>query len=336
MDKVAVAILNYNGLEHLKTFLPSVAAYSLPHPIYIIDNASTDESRKWVENTYPLVRWIQLEENYGFTGGYNRGLQQIEAEIFILLNSDVEVTPNWISPFLAIMQDKEVAACQPKILAYKQKDTFEYAGAAGGMLDRLGYPYCKGRIFDTLEKDLGQYDEPTPIFWASGACMVVRASDYREAGGLPEDYFAHMEEIDLCWRFHLMGKKVMSCPASTVFHLGGGTLQQYNPRKTYLNFRNNLSTLYKYSAAGRLFWILPIRFFLDILAAIHYLIKGQGQHTLAILKGIFHFYKKILRGRLSRKFIKRAHYPVPLFSSSILFSYHLAGKRTYSQLSNTK
>ena len=267
MNKVAIAILNYNGKNLLEQFLPSVIKYSNGYPIYIIDNASTDDSIEFIKRQYPAIETILLSENYGYSGGYNQGLLKINATYFILLNSDIEVTENWIGPIISLLEDNDqIAACQPKILSFLEKDKFEYAGAAGGFIDTLGYPFCRGRIFDKVETDLGQYDDTREIFWATGACLFMRSSAFQESGGFDEDFFAHMEEIDLCWRLQHLGYKIFYNHQSTVYHLGGGTLKKSNPFKTYLNFRNSLYTLYKNASFISLFWKLPLRWILDLLA----------------------------------------------------------------------
>src|SRR5690606_32957114 len=239
--KVAVVILNFNGAKLLKQFLPSVIKHTPSWcEIIVADNASTDNSLQVMKEYFPHIRIIPLSENTGFAGGYNRALKQVDAEYYVLLNSDIEVTPQWVESVIQFMDaNKDVAACQPKILAYHQKNEFEHAGASGGFMDYLGYPFCRGRLFNTLEKDSGQYNQPIEIFWATGACMFIRSNEYHAAGALDEYFFAHMEEIDLCWRLKRKGLRLFCIPQSQVFHVGGGTLHKSNPRKTYLNFRNN-------------------------------------------------------------------------------------------------
>ncbi|MBC8110364.1 MAG: glycosyltransferase family 2 protein, partial [Verrucomicrobia bacterium] len=235
MEKLAVVILNYNGKHHLQTFLPSVISHSSGFSVFVADNGSSDDSITFLKENFPTVKIISLGQNHGFSKGYNLALHQVASEYVVLLNSDVEVTENWISPVLDLLEkDKIIAACQPKMLAYAQKTQFEYAGAAGGFLDFLGYPFCQGRLFDAMETDTGQYNKTTEIFWASGACMFVRSEVYQQLGGLDDDFFAHMEEIDLCWRMKNAGYQIMYCPESTIFHLGGGTLNKTNARKTFL------------------------------------------------------------------------------------------------------
>ena len=248
MKKISIVILNWNGEEMLRAFLPSVLVCSSGRDVEVCvaDNGSTDASCAMLEEEFPIVRLIRLDENYGFAEGYNRALSQIDAEYVILLNSDVEVTPDWLQPLTEFMDNHpEVAACQPKIMSYKKRDTFEYAGAAGGFIDKLGYPFCRGRIFDVVEKDEGQYDTPLPVFWATGAALMIRLDVYKQVGGLDGRFFAHMEEIDLCWRLRSRGYGIYCIPQSEVYHVGGATLKKENPRKTFLNFRNNLLMLYK-------------------------------------------------------------------------------------------
>jgi len=259
MDLVSIVILNYNGRKHLQTFLPSVVKFSQDYPIIVADNNSNDESIQFLRDRYPNIRIIQFEENHGFCKGYNLAIAQVKSEFCILLNSDVEVTANWIEPMLKMMEsDPSIAACQPKILAYSSRNQFEYAGAGGGFIDFLGYPFCRGRLFNSLEEDERQYNDITPVFWASGACFFTRTEIFLESGGFDEDFFAHMEEIDLCWRMQLKGFGVWYCGESTVYHLGGGTLPKTSPKKTYLNFRNSLLVLIKNHRTGVLLYSLII------------------------------------------------------------------------------
>lgn len=285
MSTVAVVILNYNGEQFLRQFLPAVLQHSTEAQIIVADNASTDESIKILNAEFPAVRLIQLKSNYGFCGGYNRALQEVNADYYVLLNSDVEVTSQWLQPIIKILDDHpHIAAAQPKIKSFHNKDDFEYAGAAGGFIDILGYPFCRGRIFDEVEKDLGQYNDTREIFWATGACMVVRSKLYHQLGGLDEDFFAHMEEIDLCWRLKRQGHSIYYVGNSAVYHVGGGTLSKVNPRKTYLNFRNGLSLLIKNLSLPALLWKLPFRIILDYVAAIRFLVQGQANHAWAIVR----------------------------------------------------
>lgn len=333
MHTIAVVILNYNGQQFLEKFLPEVVAHSAPHAVIVADNASTDSSVAYLRENFPQVRLIQLKENGGFSRGYNESLAQVEADFYVLLNSDVMVTPHWLEPILTYLeQNTDVTALQPKILAYHLPTHFEYAGAGGGFLDGLGYPFCRGRIFDTLEKDEGQYAHAIPIFWASGACMVVRAEAYHRLGGLEDAFFAHMEEIDLCWRIWRSGGMIHYLPDSTVYHVGGGTLAQGSPRKTYLNFRNNLALLTKNLPARRLFGKLLLRFCLDGLACLRFVGKGEFGQARAVLKAYWDFYKKF---RFWRKKYQQflPEYPnAPIYPKSIIWQYYLMGKKKFSDL----
>jgi GT2 family glycosyltransferase len=298
--KIAVVILNHNGEKLLPQFLPSVIECSKEATVFVADNGSTDSSLKILEKDFNQVRLIKLDKNYGFCGGYNRALKQIQAEYYILLNSDVEVTQEWLTPMVELMESqKEIAAIQPKILSWHQKEYFEYAGAGGGFIDWLGYPFCRGRLFDFVEKDEDQYNDTREVFWATGACLMVRSSVYHELGGLDEDFFAHMEEIDLCWRIQRAGFKVFYCGQSTVYHVGAGTLSRQNPRKTYLNFRNGIWLLYKNLSFSNLMVKLPLRIAFDNLAAIRFLVMGQFKDFRAVwlayvhcIKGLPKLYKK--------------------------------------------
>ncbi|UXX78944.1 glycosyltransferase family 2 protein [Reichenbachiella carrageenanivorans] len=334
MAKTAVVILNYNGAQYLEQFLPSVVQYSDTAEIIIADNASTDQSLAFLKDNYPDLRLIVFEENLGYTGGYNEALQQLDHDYCILLNSDIEVTPNWIEPITNFMDEHpEVAACQPKILDYQDKTKFEYAGAAGGFIDFMGYPYCRGRLFDTLESDLGQYDDITEITWATGACMFVRTSDFKAAGGFDVDFFAHMEEIDLCWRFRLMGKALYCIPASKIYHVGGGTLNKLNPRKTYLNFRNNLSLLFKNESGTALLWKLPFKFVLDWAAALKFGLDQSWDHAWAVLRAQFDFMRRLLSNWKKRR---KIHFQTTkkVSNTKVLlpFQYFIKDKRTFDQL----
>lgn len=300
MSKTAVVILNWNGASYLTRFLPSVCEHTPAEAdIVVADNGSTDTSREAV-SAFPRVKWLALGENYGFAEGYNRALREITADYYVLLNSDVEVTPCWLEPLTDYLDEHpEVAACQPKIKSYHRKNFFEHAGAAGGMIDMLGYPYCRGRMFDYVEEDQGQYNEPARIFWASGACLCVRSSLFHEAGGLDKDFFAHMEEIDLCWRLGCRGWSVFYVPDSTIFHIGGGSLPKENPRKDYLNFRNNLLMLYKNVPPKQLRRIMLIRFWMDFAAALQAYVQGRKATAKAIMKA----HKDYKRMRMEPDFI---------------------------------
>jgi hypothetical protein len=329
--KVAVVILNWNGKALLQQFLPSVVQNSPEATLYVADNASTDDSVPFLRKGFPQVKLIQNKTNGGFAKGYNDALQHLKEDIFVLLNSDVEVTEGWLRPLLAEMeQDKQLAALQPKILNYRKKDFFEYAGAAGGYIDAMGYPYCRGRIFDTLEQDRGQYDDTREIFWATGACMMIRKNAFFEAGGFDEDFFAHQEEIDLCWRLHNSGLKVKAVGASKVYHLGGGTLNAMHPRKTFLNFRNSLFTVVKNAPQDKVFLIIFLRLLLDGLAGVKFLFQLKPSHTAAIVKAHFQFYKKARKmWRKRRTSSKKTKYYNNL---SVVFGYYLQGKKEFKRL----
>lgn len=336
MDKAAVVLLNYNGKAYLEKFLPEIIKYSTGYSIYVIDNASTDESVASIKMNFPQVKTIILDQNYGFSGGYNLGLRQVKAEYYILLNTDVAVTSNWINPVLQLMEnDKSIAACQPKILSYHQPTYFEYAGAAGGYIDALGYPFCRGRIFDHLEEDLGQYNDTRPVFWASGACFFIQSGLFHRSGGFDHDFFAHMEEIDLCWRLNSAGYKIYYCADSTVFHVGGGTLSGTNPHKTYLNFRNNLTMLYKNSNFFQFLWKYSFRLALDYLAALRELLKQRFQVTLAILRAHLHFWKSCRVNNLKKittKSVRKGFKVEEIYPGSIVIEYFFKKKKTFGAL----
>ena len=292
--KIAVVILNWNGQKLLEKFLPSVVKYSQEATVYVIDNASTDDSIVFLKKNFLNVKLIQLDQNYGYAGGYNRGLQQIDADIYALVNSDVEVTENWLYPVLKTFEtEPETVVVQPKIKDYKNKKMFEYAGASGGFLDFFGYPYCDGRILFNVEEDKGQYDQAKEIFWASGACFFIKKDTFNRHKGFDENFFAHQEEIDLCWRIKHTGKQIKYIPESEVYHLGGASLETQNPFKTYLNFRNNLMMLLKNLPAFFIFPVIFTRLILDGLAGIVFLVQGKHKHTWAVVKAHFGFYKRI-------------------------------------------
>jgi GT2 family glycosyltransferase len=292
-SNIAVVILNWNGQKYLEKFLPFVLSSITPNiNIFVADNGSTDDSIPFLETKYSDIRIIRFTENYGFAKGYNEALKQVEADYYVILNSDVEVQPGWLQPMLALLEsDSTIAACQPKILSFHNKKMFEYAGAAGGWLDKYGYPFAKGRIFDVCEKDNGQYDQSEPIFWASGAALFIRSSVFHQLKGFDEYFFAHQEEIDLCWRIQLAGYKIYSCPSSVVFHVGGGTLPRGNSLKTYLNFRNNKIMMSKNLPLAKKIWIMPVRNFLDGLSAWKGLLSGDGGYFIAILRAQLAFFK---------------------------------------------
>ena len=336
MCKVTVAILNYNGEEMLGRFLPSVLQNSPGARIVVADNASTDGSVAFMKEYFPGVGLILLDRNYGFAEGYNRVMEHVDTEYVLLLNSDVEVTPGWLEPLVAALDaDENVVACQPKVLDYKRKSHFEYAGAAGGFIDRYGYPFCRGRIFDTVEEDKGQYDTVADIFWATGAALLVRTAAYRDAGGLDGRFFAHMEEIDLCWRLRARGHRIVCVPASTVYHVGGATLSVGNPRKSYLNFRNNLLMLYKNLPADELCRVMAVRCVLDYVAAFRFALGGSWAHCKAVVEARRDFrrmkndYKAVREANLA---IVRANEIKERTGFSILWQYHAKGKKMYAQL----
>jgi GT2 family glycosyltransferase len=336
---VAIVILNWNGKAFLEQFIPSVLASAYPNKrVIVADNGSTDDSISFLQQWHPTVEIIYNKNNFGFAGGYNLALQQVQSDYYILLNSDVEVTPNWIGPVIELMEsDQSIAACQPKILAFNHKEKFEYAGASGGWLDRFGYPFMRGRVFDDCESDQGQYDDAQPCFWASGAAMFVRAVAYHEMGGLDSSFFAHQEEIDLCWRLQLAGYKVYVQPASVVYHVGGGTLPRGNSRKTFLNFRNNLMMLAKNLPLSSAIWKIPVRFFLDILSAGKGLLSGDGGYFLAIARAHLHFIGWLMFRR------KQSLFPVKMggtlrgwYKGSVVWAYFAKGKKAFSEIVGNK
>lgn len=294
MSKIAVVILNWNGKSWLEQFLPTVILHSKQAEIYVVDNASTDDSVSYLQKEFPNVHIVLNDGNYGFAKGYNRGLKHIDAELYCLLNSDVEVTENWLEPILQLYYNHpEIAAIQPKILSYANKDKFEFAGAAGGFIDNLGYPYCRGRIFDETEIDYGQYDDECEIFWASGCAFFIRSQDFWEQNGFDERFFAHQEEIDLCWRLNNSGRKIYYTSKSKVYHVGGGTLNKQSPQKTYLNFRNNLTMLAKNLPFPKVVWLIFVRLCLDGIAGIYFGIKNGFSHLWAVVRAHFGFYAQL-------------------------------------------
>jgi len=335
--KVAVVILNWNGKRFLEKFLPFLVKYNSAYAeIIIADNASSDDSVEYLTTNYPQLRIIKNSENGGFAKGYNDALSQVDAEYYVLLNSDIEVTENWIDPVIKLMDsDKNIAACQPKICSYSNRDEFEYAGAAGGFIDKYGYPFCRGRIFQELEKDNGQYNDVVEIFWATGACMFVRAEIFHKLGGLDNDFFAHMEEIDFCWRVKNHGYKIMFCPDSLIYHVGGGTLPKNNPRKTYLNFRNNFYLLYKNLPDGKIFPVFFVRLFLDGIAGAKFLFEGDIKDVVAVTKAHFAFYASIGKLRKKRKMMKHTHVS-GIYGKSVVFEHYLGKKKTFNQLDQNK
>jgi len=336
--KVAVVILNWNGKKYLEKFLPSVTKYSKSEQVkvFVADNGSSDDSVQFIQENYPEIERVLLDKNYGFAGGYNKALAQIEAEYYVILNSDVEVTENWVFSIIDKMDaDRSVAAAMPKIKSYHDKECFEYAGAAGGFIDKYGYPFCRGRILDTIEKDEGQYDNESEIFWASGACLFIRSSVYHQQKGFDDDFFAHMEEIDLCWRIKNTGQKIMYYPDSEVFHVGGGALPNNSPRKLYLNYRNNLFLLYKNLPSKNRFVIVFIRMVLDGASAMVYLSRFSGSFFFAVLKAHFSFYASIKKLKAKRKQqmnINNKYFHNEIYEQSILYSYFVKKARTYKKL----
>jgi GT2 family glycosyltransferase len=337
--QVAVVILNWNGQKYLQQFLPSLLASTYPYTkIYVADNASTDDSVTYLQNNFPQVQLVLHTANYGFAKGYNEALQKITADYYVLLNSDVEVTPNWIEPVIHLMEnDKAIAACQPKLCAYTHRQQFEYAGACGGWIDMLGYPFARGRVFDRAETDEGQYNTAQACFWASGAALFVRASLYHQVGGLDEYFFAHQEEIDLCWRLQLAGFKVMVQPASVVYHVGGGTLPKQNNFKVYLNFRNNLVMMVKNKPASQLWWQLPLRLVLDVAAAAKELLTGNTGYFTAVLKAQLHFVQWILLHQKKSVFPRDKHGTLQgVYHGSVVWQHFVKKKTKFSEIVTSK
>lgn len=335
--RIAVVILNWNGSDMMRQFLPSVIEGSGEDgEVIVADNGSTDDSCEMLAREFPQVRLIQLPENYGFAEGYNRALAQVDAEYFLLLNSDVEVEKGWLKPLLDYMDaHPDVAACQPKLLSYKARQSFEYAGAAGGFMDRYGYPFCRGRVFADVEQDAGQYDHVTDIFWATGAALMVRSSDWNAAGGLDGRFFAHQEEIDLCWRLRSRGRRIVCIPQSRAWHVGGASLEQGNPRKTFLNFRNNLSMLYKNLPDAELRPVMRLRWWLDYLAALQFVLKGDFANARAVRRGrkAFKDWKDQLKPDRERNLKATVVTVIPeRVPFLLLVRYYLKGQKTFAQL----
>ncbi|MBI3503023.1 MAG: glycosyltransferase family 2 protein [Bacteroidetes bacterium] len=335
--RLAIAILNWNGKTLLEKFLPDIIKYSEPLAgVFVIDNASSDDSIKFLSEKFPSVKIIRNEKNHGFAKGYNEGLKKIDADFFLLLNSDVQVTENWLEPLVALMQNEQIAACQPKLLNYHVRDEFEYAGGAGGFIDKYGYPFCRGRIFNSFEKDEGQYNDTREVFWASGACLFIRSKVFYEAGELDEDFFAHMEEIDLCWRIRNLGYKIFYCSESVVYHVGAGTLAKENPKKTFYNFRNNLLMLVKNHASEYFFIKLKFRCVLDGIAALRFfLLQGEFIHFWAVLKAHLSYYSlffKMLRKRNAIKKNIKQYATGCVYRRSIVWDYFIKKKNKFSEL----
>lgn len=337
MAKVAVIILNWNGRKFLQKFLPSVIHHSQNvAEIIVADNASTDSSIEFLQENFPSVRIITNKTNGGFAKGYNDALVEVLADYYILLNSDIEVTANWIEPIIELMEkDKTIAACQPKLRSYHEPEKFEYAGAAGGFIDKYGYPFCRGRIFQSLETDTGQYEDICEIFWATGACMFVRADLFHQFGGLDADFFAHMEEIDFCWRLKNEGYKIMYCPDSVVFHVGGGTLPKKSSQKTYLNFRNNLALLYKNLRSDLLIPVFAIRFLLDGVAAIKFLVEAGFRDFYAVARAHFYFYKTFPTLIKKRKALKHINVS-GVYKGNLVKEYYIKKKTKFPELDPSK
>lgn len=332
--KVAVVILNWNGKYYLERFLPSVYNSSYANLTFVIgDNASTDDSVEFIKKTYPKITLIQNEKNYGFAGGYNRVLAKVKADYYVILNSDVEVSPNWIEPIVQAMEaDPNVAAAQPKVLSSLQPSQFEYAGAAGGYIDKYGYPFCRGRIFEKIEEDEGQYDDIKSVFWASGAALFIKSKIWKESGGFDEDFFAHMEEIDLCWRLKRMGYNIKYYPFSEVFHVGGGALSKENSFKTYLNFRNNLIMLQKNLPYPRVCLILFLRLWLDLFALIRFYVKAQFKDAFAIHRAHWSFFRNFRKNNNKRKQQTSNFHVSELYTRSIVWDHFVSRINKFSQL----
>ena len=329
---VSIVILNWNGQRFLQQFLPSIFATSYPnYKVIIADNASTDDSAIFIEENYPDARFLKLKENYGYAKGYNEALKQIDGKYYVLLNNDVEVEPNWLNPIIDLLEtNAQIAACQPKLLMYEDRSSFEYAGASGGWIDVLGYPFARGRVFDFVEKDVGQYDEPQACFWASGAALVIRSDLFHKAGGFDDYFFAHQEEIDLCWRLKNRGFEIYCLPQSVVYHLGGGTLNKSNPHKTFLNFRNNLIMLYKNSSYRQIAWKFPLRILLDLVAFIKTLFQNPSQ-AWAILRAHLAFIHWL--------FFKHRHTVASvtpnlegMVNKSLVWQYFIRKKKTFKEI----
>jgi len=338
MIKTAVVILNWNGIGWLQKFLETAVRFSKRSDteLYLADNGSTDGSAEWVSQNFRDVRTIRFDSNHGFAGGYNLALKQIDARYFVLLNSDAEVTEGWLDPMIKHLdQNPDVAACQPKIRSFLNRDHFEYAGAAGGFIDKFGYTFCRGRIFEHVEKDNGQYDNETDIFWSSGACMMIRSEAWEKCGGFDGNFFAHMEEVDLCWRFHLSGYRVSFIPGSTVYHAGGGALPYDSKLKTYLNFRNNLYLLYKNLPDKNLHRTIFIRKILDGVAAIVFIFRGRPGNAKSVWKAHIDYYKNLKSLKTGRRSVKNLTINKSeglMVNKSIVFRFYIKGQKTFSSL----
>lgn len=334
---VAVLVLNWNGIDLLRKFLPTWLEHTPDEAeLIIVDNGSTDTSLAYLQQEYPQLRVMALGKNYGFAEGYNRAIAAVEHDTVVLLNSDVALTEGWLAePIALLSMYPDIVAVQPKIRAYTRPDSFEYAGAAGGYIDRLGYPFCRGRLFDTLEKDCGQYDTVADIFWASGACLVIRREVYLSVGGLDPRFFAHQEEIDLCWRIQSRGGRIVAAPQSVVYHLGGGSLSMNSPRKTYLNFRNNLLMLYKNLPTATLIAVQAQRLVLDAVAAVQFAVQGRGAHAIAVLRAYWDYWRMCPQLRAERRknlSLTKVKRPREIKSYSLVWRYFICREVTYSEL----
>ena len=337
MNALAVVVLNYNGAQHLRRFLPFVIQYTPSEvgDVYVVDNASTDDSCSVVREHIALKRLLRLPRNQGYAGGYNEALRQIKATYYVLLNNDVQPSPGWLLPLRRSMERQQIAACQPKVRAYRNRTHFDYAGAAGGYIDRLGYTFCRGRIVNTIEEDRGQYDRPQSIFWASGACFGVRADAYWRVGGLDEHFFMHMEEVDLCWRLQRAGYHIQYCPNSLVFHLGAGTLKSSSATKTYYNFRNNWLMLAKNLSISQLIWLLPLRMLLDLGALCYYLLTAQWPKANGLCRAYLYCLTHPLKGiqlRQQANLIEKKTLKQPLSSCFLIGEYFFRNKKTYTDI----
>jgi GT2 family glycosyltransferase len=335
--KTAIVILNWNGKYFLEKFLPAVVKYSPKNSVFVADNCSNDDSVEFIKSNFPDVTLVLNDTNGGFAKGYNDALKNVYAEYYVLLNSDVEVTENWIDPIIEFMdKNPDVSACQPKILSYNNKSLFEYAGACGGFIDKYGYPFCRGRIFDFCETDNGQYNSIKEIFWATGACMFVRAEVFKKLNGFDEDFFAHMEEIDLCWRMKNKGHKIFAIPQSIVYHVGGGTLHKSNPKKTFLNFRNSLITILKNDNSNSIYLKIFFRLLLDGIAGLMFLFKGNFADCFAIIKAHFSFYFDIKKTNQKRKQLLNDNLKIKenntVYQKSIVFQFYLKKRKKYNLL----
>jgi len=334
--ELAIVILNWNGKEFLDRFLPGVIEHSPNASVFVADNGSSDGSLVHLKEHFPSVQIIDLKENYGFAGGYNRALAQVDAEFFLLLNSDVEVSEGWLTPLMGMIRSSaDIAAVQPKILSYKNKHQFEHAGAAGGYIDKDGYPFCRGRIFDLFEEDNGQYDDEQEIFWATGACLLLRADLFKQCGGFNERFFAHMEEIDFCWRLKNEGHRIMYAPNSTVFHVGGGALPYDNPRKTFLNFRNSLFMITRNYHGSSLLLMILKRLILDGVAGVKFILEGNAKHMWQVIRAHFQFYGKLgtlLKEREALNYDATKANKKGVYKRSIVKARYLRGEKKFSEL----